>query len=78
MYHKRSKNIFDASTYILKIVIGINIRAINHAYQDFEIKVQLTWFALHRSILFLISFISSNYRISILVGSLGSFLIVAL
>ncbi len=40
--------------------------------------VQLAWFALPCSILFLISLISFNYWLSLAVGSLDAFLIIAL
>lgn len=40
--------------------------------------VQLTWFALLCSILFVISVISFNYWLSTVVGSSGVFLIIAL
>ncbi len=40
--------------------------------------VQLTWFALPCSIIFLVSLISSTYWLSLVTGSLDAFLFVAL
>jgi len=40
--------------------------------------VQLTWFALPCSIIFLVSLISSNYWLSLVTGSFNAFLSIAL
>ncbi len=61
-----------------KCLNGKTTSAINHAFKEFEIMVQLTWFILPCSILFLVGFISFYYWLSIVAGSFGVSLIIGL
>ncbi len=63
---------------MLKMLNRQNYTRYKLSIQDFEIMIQLTWFILPCTILFLVSVISFYYWLSILAGSLGVFLIVGL